>query len=241
MNTFLNEDIRFYIYIDTDGIDSLYHQIISTKVSGKEIETNCIDGDLSSSIGNSGFLKSIMSAEIASTLNAHHQETKESQTIVSVQHKIKYIQERLSIQNIDRLEDIIKNPTYKLDKLIACKAIFRLVQVFDEDSKETLSPSQIALNPYKYKHLSFVFNTTKNINRLSAHEDLLTDAMLQENYFVDMILGKEKMVRSVRHITTELKYGKDFMFFVLGELSYEGNNIFCLKPYAVWRQTNRNI
>lgn len=239
MNTFPNKDIRFYIYIDTEGIDSLYHQIIGAKVIEKAIETDCIEGDLSSSIGNSGFLKSIMSAEIASTLNVHHQETQESKTIVSVEQKIKSIQEYLSIQNVERLEDIIKKPTYKLDKLIACKAIFRLVQAFDEDDKESLTPSQIALNPYKYKHLSFVFNTTKNINRLSAHEDLLTDALTHENYFVDMVFGKEKMVRSVRHITTELKYGADFMFFVLGELSYEGSNIFCLKPYAVWRQTNR--
>ncbi len=234
-------DIRYYLYLDTDGINSLYHQISSTKIDTKFTTTDHIEGDVSGSVGSEGLLKHFISAEAGATINAHHQETHETQTIVSYEHKIKYIQEQLSLQKIERLEDIINSCPYTCHKLIACKAIFRLMQAFDEDSKVSLTPSQIAQSPYKYNHLSLIFQTTQSINCLPPNASLLSNAVDANEYFVDMILGKEKMVRRVRHITTELKYGKDFMFFLLGELSHEGNKIYCLKPYAVWRQTNQNM
>lgn len=56
-----------------------------------------------------------------------------------------------------------------------------------------------------------------------------------------MYFSGAKMVRNVRHLTNNIKYGSDFLFHILGEISPEGKGIFCLKPYAIWRITDRNI
>lgn len=233
----MEQDIKTFIYIDNEGIDSLYYQLSDMIIPTKITTTKYTDARLSSDL-RIGFLKSL-SAKLRSDLKTKNQIQEERQEKVTVENKIDVILNNLNDGKIDRLFDILKNCNY--EGLVACKSLFRFISAYDEDEKRQVLQSEINRNPFKYKHLSFIFASTPYLQFYSNDVDVFKHSLDSEEYYVDMYFSGSKLVRNVRHLTNNIKYGKDFIFYVLGEITCQGNGIFCIKPYAIWKTNNTNL
>lgn len=233
----LKQEIKSFIYIDEKGIDSLYCQLPNIITPVKTITTQYTDGKLSSSLG-AGFLKSL-TAKLGSEIEAKHKIQEEKQEEITVESKIDAILTNLSNGKIERLFDILEDSYY--EGLIACKSIFRFMSAFDEDEERQVFQSDINRNPFKYKNLSFIFASNPSLQFYSNDIDIFQQSLSSGEYYVDMYFSGSKMVQNVRHLTHNIKYGSDFILCVLGDIMSKGNGYFCLKPFAIWRMTNRNM
>lgn len=230
-------EIKRFIYIDNEGIDSLYCQLPDIIKSTKTTTTQYTDGKLSSDLG-AGLFKTL-TAKLGSEIESKHQIQEEKLYEVTVENKIDIILKNINNGKIDILFDILKD--YNYEGLIACKSLFRFIRAYDEDKEQYVFQSDINGDPFKYKRLSFNFASTQYLQFYSNDIDISRHLLDSNEYYVDMYFSGTKMVRNVRHLTNNIKYGSDFLFYVLGEISSEGRGVFCLKPYAIWRMTDRNI
>lgn len=235
------DSIRFYLYLDKEGIDSIYAQFPNGNSNYKETISQQIDGKIDANLEVTSPFKALGSVSAEAVAGAQHEIIQEQEIVVTYEEKVKYIQKKLNQNHCGFISDILKSNPHLTSWLIVCKGIFRLTAAIDDNTNNRVSISDIRNNPYSYTNLSFNFCSTPTLCHTSDKTDLLKDALESGEYYVDMYFSGSKLVRNVRHITNELKFGKDFMFTVLGELSYEGDTIYSLKPYAIWRQTDRNI
>ena len=234
---FMEQEIKRFIYIDKEGVESLYCQLSNKITTTKTITTKYTDGKVSSSVGID-FLKTL-TAKHQSQIESRNQIQEEKQNEITVENKIETILQNINGKKIDRLFDILGNGSY--GGLIACKSLFRFVRAYDEDREQFVFQSDINGDPFKYKNLSFVFVSTPNLQCYSNDIDILHQSLNSGEYYVDMYFSGSKLIRGVRHLTNNIKYGSDFILYILGEITAEGGNIFCLKPYAIWRMTDRNM
>lgn len=209
----LNNNIKFYLYLDEGkgGIDSIYNQLF----------------DFDESL------------ELFSNLDLKNKV--QIVTNRSYEQKVEYIHKKLFDRKISFLSDVLNNIKISSSKLVVCKDIFRLKLAYDDDTGTSLSAYQIQSRPYDYKKLSFVFESIPKIAQYDSKINLQNQAINDGDYYVDMYINGDKIIRGIRHITNEIKYGKDFMFIILAEISYCGDKYYSLKPFAIWRETDRNL
>lgn len=238
---FLHDSIRFYIYLDKKGIDSIYTQTPNAATNYTETILQHIDGEIKANLEISSPFKALGSVSGEAIAGAQRQITQEQEIIITYEEKVKYIEKKISQDHCGFIFDIIKAKPHLTNYLIVCKGLFRLTAAIDDNTNSRISISDIQHNFYSYTNLSFNFCSTPTLHYISDKTDLLNDEVNNGVYYVDMYFSGSNLVRNVRHITNQLKFGKDFMFTVLGELSREGGNIYTLKPYAIWRQTDTNI
>lgn len=230
-------DIRNYIYIDTKGIDLIYNQIPNAAVSSKITTSNQINGSLEGE-AKTGVITKILNIGVKSKVEANRMIQEESQVDVTVENKIQAILNHIGNGRIERLFDIINDKTYIDSGIVACKAIFRFLWAYDEKAQKQLHQSDFINNPCLFKDLSFDFGSSTLLHFYSDDIDISKSTIDQNGFYVDMYFNGSNLVREVRHITNNIKYNKDFIFCVIGELTPQGQNIFCLKPYVIWRMTN---
>ncbi len=125
----MEKEIKHFIYIDSEGIDSLYYQLPDITTLVKTITTKYTGGKLSSNLGI-GLLKSL-SAKVGSDIEAKHQIQEERRKEVTVENKIDAILKNLNDGKIERLFDVLNNCNY--EGLVACKSLFRFIRAYDED------------------------------------------------------------------------------------------------------------
>lgn len=233
-------NIRNYIYIDVNGIDLIYNQIPSIDVSKKITKSNQVDGSLDSEV-KTGLISKIFNVGVKSKLGAMQTIQEETYYDVTIENKIQTILNTISNGRIDRLFDIITDKTYVNSNLVVCKSIFRFLWAYDENTKKRLHQSDFVANPCAFKELSFDFISSTYLRFYSEDIDVTQSTIDQNGFYVDMYFNGSNLVREVRHLTNNIKYNKDFIFCVIGELVSEGRNIFSLKPYVIWRMTNNNM
>ena len=232
-------DIRFYIYMDKPGIDSIYNQLPLHNFHTTQTEYHSFNGNIDGKIESKIPFNLIGSASTTASIESQHQIKNECYIEISYEQKIEEILKTVCNDDIQLLPDILLQSSLSQHHLTACKGIFRLLQAFNESNNDYLSPFEIKNHPYSYKELSFNFCSYYNL--ISEQIDSIGDMTNPDGYYVDMFFSGSNMVRNVRHITKQIKYGTDFMFTVLGELSLYKNKIYCLKPFAIWRETDRQI
>ena len=237
----LNLDIKHFIYIDKDAINSIYEQISDEQIPVKIKTTNYAGSSINGGVKSDSLIGRFISANIDGTAEANQKIEKELENNLSIEKKIDEIIKMCFNNKIQRLSDIINKKLFINNSFVACNAIFRFEHACDEDIGEILKQTDISNNPFKYKNLSYSFSNSDNIQFLSEEISIFDNSFETGGYYVDMFFNSSNMVRNVRHINNNIKYGKDFMFYVLGDLTLEGKNIFCLKPYVIWRMTNRNM
>ena len=233
-------DIRNYIYIDTKGIDLIYNQIPNAAVSSKITTSNQINGSLESE-AKAGLITKILNVGVKSKVEANQMIQEESQHDVTVENKIQTILNHINNGRIERLFDIINDKAYIDSNVVVCKSIFRFLWAYDEKTQKQLRQSDFITNPCAFKDLSFDFASSTHLHFYSEDIDISKSTINQNGFYVDMYFNGSKLVREVRHITNNIKYNKDFIFCVIGELAPQGRNIFCLKPYVIWRMTDNNM
>ncbi len=234
-------DIRFYLYIDKEGIDSLYNQIPDMQYDSINATSSVLNGKGEGSIEFKTPLKLLGSASVGTEIDAKYEVSQEQHIKITYEQKIELIHKNLNNGKVDLLTDILDDDVIINDRLIVGKGLFRLNEAYDDKNGCSLTEYAIKSKPYSYKELSFNFCSIPTLGLVPNDKSPYSFAYDNRTYYVDMFMSGEKMVRSVRHITNQLKYNKDFMFTVLGHISNEGNKIFSLKPYAIWRETDKNI
>lgn len=238
---FVDEDIRYFIYLDESGIDSIYRQYSDAGVELRQTDISHVEGALGSKISSNSILSKIFNADISADIKAN-QDTKQEYNIeISYEDKVKFIHNKINGGKTILLPDYLHKCPHISFEVIVCKAIFRLEQAINDKNGEYIMPSELRLNPYAHNELSFVFASSPSIACTSGEESLLSISEKNDEYYVDMYFSGSKLVRNVRHLTTNLKYGKDFIFHILGEIKYLGNKIYNIIPYAIWRQTDKNM
>lgn len=156
----LKQEIKRFIYIDTEGIDSLYCQLPDIIKSTKTTTTKYTDGKLSSDL-SVGLFKKTLTAKLGAETETKHQIQEEKLDEVTVEKKIDIILKNINNGKIDILFDILKD--YNYEGLIACKSLFRFIQAYDEDKEQQVFQSDINRDPFKYKRLSFIFASTPHL------------------------------------------------------------------------------
>lgn len=232
-----NKDIRYYIYIDKEGIDSIYRQYPDAEKVVKETIVNYMDGEYEGQIGANKFLQPFISLNVKASTKSNYEEKHEYTYDIPYEFKVKFIHQKINGGINDDLSDILYK-TPQINRLVACKAIFRLENAFDEEKSEYILPSEIAKYPYSYKKLLFNFCSSPSSTAISSINNLFDANCVNKKYYVDMCFSSSKMIRGVRHLTNCIKYSKDFLFYLIGEISYEAEQIYCLKPYAIWRKND---
>lgn len=188
------QNFKSYIYIDSDGINSLFEQL-----------------------PNDTMLPAI------GTANSKMQPI----TKISSEVKIESILHHLCNGKIETLADMMNHINIS-GNLVAFQAMFQFKYAYDDNEKAFVTEYDISQNPYRYEHLSYFF--------ISKSPDSVWPP-----YSVETCFGSSKMVRTVRHITHQIKYNKYFIFYILGEMNNKGKGIFYIKPFAVWRATEDRI
>lgn len=233
----MKQEFKRYIYIDADGIDSLYRQLPNTMTTTKTTTIKSIDGEMEANL-EFGFLKPV-TPEFDSKIEAKYRIQKEKERTLFIENKIDTILKNINNGKIDRLFDTISHCKY--EGLIACKALFRFISAYDEDEERYVYQSDINRDPFRYKHLSFLFASTPYLQSYPNDINIYDQANYSNEYYVDMFFSNSKMVQNVRHLNNNIKYQSDFTLHVLGDITAEGNGIFCLKPYAIWRMNDKNV
>lgn len=234
-------DIRFYLYIDKEGIDSLYNQIPNIQYDSISATSSVLNGKGEGSIKIETPLIPLGAASIGTAIDAKYEVSQEQHIKITYEQKIELIHQNLNNSKVDLLTDILDDDVIINDRLIVGKGLFRLKEAYDDKNGCSLTEYDIKSKPYSYKELSFNFCSIPTLGLVPNDKSPYSFAYDNRIYYVDMFMSGEKMVRSVRHITNQLKYNKDFMFTVLGHICYMGDKIYSLKPFAIWRETGRNI
>lgn len=213
--------IRHFIYIDKEYINSLYYQIPDIQIPSRIITKNSVLG--SAKVG----LLSSLSANAEST----HEYESQYQIEVFPEHKVNTIISQIFGNEIQLLPDILSNPFAGNSKLIACLGLFRFNYAYDNEAKCYLTQGDIAANPLRQRDLAFVFASCSDY----------IDTFCPESYYIELLFSSSKMIRGVRHITNNIKYGTDFTFGILGEIVKCRKGFYSIKPGAIWRMTSRNL
>lgn len=237
----LKFDIKHFIYIDKDAINSIYEQITNEQIPVKIKTTNYTGSSINGNVKSDSLIRRVISASIDGTAEVNQKIEKELENNLSIEKKIDEIIKKCFNNKVQRLSDIINKKLFIDNSFVVCNAIFRFEYAYDEDISKILKQTDISNNPFGYKNLSYSFSNSDKIQFLSEKNSIFDSSFESGGYYVDMFFNSSNMVRNVRHINNNVKYGKDFMFYVLGDLTFEGKNIFCLKPYVIWRMTNRNM
>lgn len=157
----------------------------------------------------------------------------ERQETLSFENKIDSILQYYNKGDIKDLFEVLENDDS--DRIIVCKSAFRLKYIHDEETGSKKFESDICetlIGFHQLKQLSFCFVSIPQLSQFSYGVDI---SRISSEYYVDMVLGGAKLVRNVRHLTNNIKYGCDFKFNVIGDITNMGNRIFSLKPFALWR------
>lgn len=235
----MEPEIKHYIYLDSEGINQVYNQLPNIEYSSKVTTTEYLGGKLDSEIGSTGLGK-ILPVKVSANVDANHKIQEEHETTITLEQKVEFVLKYLG-GKVEILSDVLEKNKKFESALIACKSIFRFVRAYDEDEERYVLQSEIRNDPYKYKNISYNFASISRLQFYYDDVDLLKCALDNNGYYVDMFFSGSKMTRGVRHLNNNIKYNKDFILHILGEITSEGHNIYCLKPYAIWRMTNRNM
>lgn len=216
----MNQTIKPYVYIDKNGIESLYNQLPNAIRTTKIKTSSNLAGTIQSEV-NAGLSK-IISGNLKSEIDSNSSISEEYVNEVSIEDKIdSLILFQAPDGNLQTLFEAAKRTTEGSNSLVVCRSCFTFLKAYDEKNEKTISQSDISEDPLKYKELSFVF---KSSDRFANHDEIN----------VEMFLSSSNLVRSVRHLNYAIQYDKDFLFKVFGELSYRKNGNYYLKPFAIW-------
>ena len=197
-----------------------------------------VDGTLNGNVEPLKALKSLVKASASVSVNGEYETLKEQEVIIQYEDKVKAILEEMFGSEVKPLLDICPECLYS--KLIACRALFRLKGAYDENNT-FVRAYDLMRDGNRYKHLSFNFGTFAELG-YSSNVSSLENAIDDRNViYVDMLFSGEKLIKSIKHLTHEIKFGSDFMFSVIGELTNKGKKNYYLKPYAIWRTSHQNI
>lgn len=184
----LKDEIRFYLYFDKKGIDSIYHQFPDSDSNYTETTMEHINGNFDMDLDISSLLH--MATWSSKTSAGVGRDIKREQPIeISYEEKVKCIENHLDARCIGFLPDLLKNLSRHTSSLIACRGLFKLTEAVVETTSETISTYAIQRNPYSYDQLSFDFISTPIPGDFSRGE-IMQKAMEEYGYYaVEMYLS----------------------------------------------------
>ena len=215
----MKKKYKSYVYIDKNGIESLFNQLQNTNRTTKITTSSNLEGNIKSEL-DLGIAK-ILSGKINTEIDSTNLISKEYVQEVTIEDKIEILIAAMTSNfSFESLSEIIDKMKDKTNSLINCESFFTLTQAYDEKEKAFVTQSDIAEDPFNYEELSFEFNTT-----LKTSDGFCN---------IDMYLSGSNLVRRVRHLTHLLQYNKRFYLSVFGELTYCNKGKYYLKPFAIW-------
>ena len=239
------QHIRNYIYLDCKNIDMFYNQFAGNNRMEKTTSTHTVNGEICADIGSGEVIKKVFNSSIGATVEGGIILQEESSHMLTYENKVNEIIENIYNNQVETLSDYIANNPPQSETTIACRAVFSLDYVFDNDRKSLVTRTDIVNNPFLYSNVSYRFVSTPQTIYGTEDEFIVPNSAVDHDYEVDMYIDGKFMYRSVRHITNKLKLKSNFTFYIWGALSYGGSNnrkrLYNIKPFAIWRLTNRNM
>lgn len=217
-----NIQIKHFIYFDREYIDSLYHQISDIRTPSKVTIKNTFSG-----IADIGFIPNF-----TVDAKARREQESEHKIEITTEYKTDVIIKKLLNGEISLLPDIVSQEFQENSKLIACLGLFRFKYAYDENVGCYLTQNDIAADPLRKRNLIFTFESNSSITNVPNKIGY---------YYVELLFSGSKMTRGVRHITNNIRYGTEFVFGILGEITQCRIGFFSIKPGAIWRMTATNL
>lgn len=237
--------IRNYIYLDRSNIDMVYNQFVCNQRIEKTISTYTVDGKICANVGTGNMIKQVFDSSIDATIDGGIAIEEERSHILTHENKVNEILEGLYRNQVENLSDYISKDPIQSDKMFTCKSVFSLDGVYDVDKGTQVTPTEIINNPFLYSNVSYYFSSTPQTIYDTDDNFIIPNSAINNDYRVLMSIDGKYMCRSVRHITNKLKLKANFIFYIWGELSYDGIDdrvkLYSIKPFAIWRLTSHNM
>lgn len=239
MKMFNPDDIMLIMYIDQVGIDGIYHQFQYKLVENKISSTDQIATEIGGTAQANGLLKVFGSFETTAMVNGNHDVVREQSIEIQYENKVKYLLDELFDSKVASLFDCCTQEPRT--KLVACKGLFRLKGAFDNEGKTWVDATTLRNQSQLYSNLSFNFGSFPELIHTSDTKSITEAEQDRNTTYVDLLFSSNLLTRNVRHLTYEIRFGSDFMFSIIGELNNVGKNNYYLKPYVIWKTSDRNI
>lgn len=232
--------VRNYIYLDEESIQGLYSQIYDNVLDEKISVENSYKGDVNGEIEATGLINSLVGLGADIGVEGSIQKISEKHFGLSIQKKTNLLISKLSNDVCVKIKDILdeKHPL-KNSIIFVGEALFTLTAVYDKNGVKTKLDG--CLCKYYNENPSLILKSGSIYNLDMSCENSKDDnyELIKEfgdmKYDITMHMGGDKIKESIRHLTHHIEFGKKFLFRIFGEIFYNGNFSYAIKPFAIWR------
>ena len=232
------EQLKYYIYMDMAGIDSLLSQITSELVETSSIQTTSRKtGGANGNVGFSELVKKIFKADVSVSGEIESIQTISKTTTqpyeAKIQEIVKYVEKHEVV-----LKDRAKIPNYyQEDK----QNFVLLTMPFDTDFYHNDWIKTVTLAK-QFGYISF-YKGGDNTNKFKdtyQYDDSYYKTMALDKIKLTMNLSIKKMEQFggiTSHLAIMLREtrGTNIRFGVFGHIYKLAESVYQIKPYAVWR------
>ena len=240
------KDAIVFIYRDDYCIESLYNQLNDDIIETIRSSSRNLEKETK---GNAGW--KIFGVGIGR--KKHETESEQKKIVPSIDKKIKLLINHYKTETI-LIDDIInKNLPFTESKYFVGKASFFLTKIYNGKTGKNILPnekseiSNICLDEDSVIELDsgnipLVKQYSKNYFDSSDYFD--TEFFKETDNALRLNMSNNKIKKSIRHITHDIRQGKHFNFYIFGELNPTGRTnmqekdtirYFIIKPFAVWQ------
>ncbi len=232
------KELRNYIYMDMIGIDSLLSQITSELIETNHIQTtNRKMGTAKGNIGFSELVRKIFKADASLSGELESVQVIDKTTTLPYEAKIEQI-----ITYIEKHEILLKNKiditqNYQEEK----QDFVLLVMSFDTDFyRDDWFKTVDLVNQFGYIPFYNGGNNTNGIKDTYQYHDSYYKTMYNDKIKITMNLNIKKMERlggMTSHLAVLFRTtkGVNIRLGVLGHIYKLAEEVYQIKPYAVWR------
>lgn len=224
-----------YVYLDDDQIDILYPQVFGDIIKRTIVKSD----EEASDVFVKANLFNLLGSDVGNKTNNSTVENLE--IITSAPRKAQLLIDHFSNVPIPSIKEIItKNSPFDESIHIVSRVKFELNQIYNKRTgdallKETEQPTK-NVNPL------FIVDDDSLLVLESGNYDLHSNYLPYEDnkgaesdYGIVMHLSNSKMKKDVRHLTSMIRKGSSFNFFVFGELLQLNERYYRINPFAVWQ------
>jgi len=241
------KDFYSFVYLDDDAIKILYPQVFGDIIEKCIIQSSedSIDASVKASLLN------ILGSNIDSKSNNSIVEN--FKMVTSVPRQAQLLINHFRDKDILSIDGIISSHRPLSESLhFVGQATFLLDEVYNKVTGESLMDNYRYLGRYMSRKSTPDEQEGDNANKLfvldndslfvlqSGYDELSPysrerDENLDSQYDIRMHLSNSKIKKDVRHLTSAINKGAEFIFFVFGELIQSHQRVFKINPFAVWQ------
>lgn len=233
------KDYYSFVYLDNEMIEDLYPQIFDD-VIGIEI-SNTKEETKNNTI--SGNLMSVVSASKEGTENISKSEN--IKLVTSVTKKAQLLINHFKTEIVDFQDIIRQNQPFEDGIICVGRATFELKDIYNKKTGKSIlygkkldaeDERMIKIQGQRNNlHPFYIEPDNDSVFRLEAGDIFYHYLNPRAPYGIMLNISNYKMKKEIHHLTEMIRLGREFTFYIFGELIMTDAKYYKISPFAIWQ------